>query len=249
MLIRYTTFIGDYVMSNIPFETLIKEKQVPAKERWYPRSVEHYKYAFKIDTTIKNSRALRSNLAYSMQYLEFLEKEFAELTVNSVIYIMIVKSYVITGMSILEGLFSNIIKSNGWWKMSELESLGITKANETIFAGKKIIVQTELLQKVRPYPLQMNLDDLIKILSKHHEALKVDHLVYPALKRLKNLRNRIHIQKAECDTDHDFNAFDFSIKKEMGAILYEILTSHIVTDCPHNFDFLKINTLDEYTHS
>ena len=236
-------------MSNIPFETLIKEKQVPAKERWYPRSVEHYKYAFKIDTTIKNSRALRSNLAYSMQYLEFLEKEFAELTVNSVIYIMIVKSYVITGMSILEGLFSNIIKSNGWWKMSELESLGITKANETIFAGKKIIVQTELLQKVRPYPLQMNLDDLIKILSKHHEALKVDHLVYPALKRLKNLRNRIHIQKAECDTDHDFNAFDFSIKKEMGAILYEILTSHIVTDCPHNFDFLKINTLDEYTHS
>ena len=236
-------------MSDIPFETLIKEKRVSATERWYPCSVDKYKISFNIDTTIENSRALRSNLAYSMQYLEFLEKEIAELAVNSVIYTMIVKSYVITGMSILEGLFSNIIKSRGWWKTSDLESLGTTRANETTFDGDKIIVQTELLRKVEPYPVQMNLDELIKILSRHHEALKVDHLVYPALKRLKDLRNRIHIQKAECDTDHDYNAFDFSVKKEMGAILYEILTSPMITSLPHNFEFLKINTLTEYTHS
>ena len=157
-------------MSDIPFETLIKENRVSASERWYPCSVEKYKISFNIDTSIENSHALRSNLAYSMQYLEFLEKEIAELAVNSVIYTMIVKSYVITGMSILEGLFSNVIKSRGWWKMSDLESLGTTRANETTFDGNKIIVQTELLRKVEPYPVQMNLDELIKILARSGEG-------------------------------------------------------------------------------
>jgi hypothetical protein len=30
-------------MSDIPFETLIKEKRVSASERWYPCSVDKYK--------------------------------------------------------------------------------------------------------------------------------------------------------------------------------------------------------------
>lgn len=109
-------------------------------------------------------------------------------------------------------------------------------------------MRTELLEKVEPYPLQMNLDQLIKILDNHHSALQVDHLVYPALKRLKDLRNRIHLQMVEDNTDHDYSAFDFSVKKEMGAILYQILTSPTVTDLPHNFSFLKINTEDYYLH-
>ncbi len=66
-----------------------------------------------------------------MQYLEFLEKEMAELKLSDVIYITLVKTYVVTGMSVLEGLFINIIKSNGWWKETNLESLGTTQANET----------------------------------------------------------------------------------------------------------------------
>ena len=96
---------------------------------------------------------------------------------------MVVKNYVITSMSILEGLFSNIIKSNGWWKTSNLESLGTTQANETTFSGQKYIIKTEILKKSDPYMIQINLDDLIKILDKHHSALDVDHLVYPALRR------------------------------------------------------------------
>lgn len=47
------------------------------------------------------------------------------------------------------------------------------------------------------HEVQMNLDELIKKLENHHDALGVDHLVYPALRRLKDLRNRIHLQKLE----------------------------------------------------
>ena len=92
----------------------------------------------------------------------------------------------------------------------------------------------------------MNLDELIKMLERHHQALQVNHLVYPALKRLKDLRNRVHLQKVEDRLDHDYNAFNFSVKKEMGAILYEILSSPMITKLPHNFEFLKKNT--DVTH-
>ena len=232
-------------MTNTPFETLLRSKHYNASERWYPGSVEYYRRAFKIDTSIENSRALLSNLAYSMQYLEFLEKEIAELKLSNVIYVMLVKTYVVTGMSVLEGLFTNIIKASGWWKKTNLESLGTTQANETKFGEVKYVVKTELFKKVPEYEMRMDLEALIKILDRHREALGVDHLVYPALRRLKALRNRVHLQMLESDTDHDYNAFDYTVKNEMGSILYTILTSSMVTELPQAFEFLKVNVQDE----
>ena len=226
-------------MNDLPFDTLLESNK--SKDRWYPTSIDTLKNSIKIDTSIENARALHSNIAYNLQYIEFLEKELEELNLSSVIYIKNIKNYVITSMSILEGLFSNIIKSNGWWKTSNLESLGTTQANETTFSGQKYIIKTEILKKSDPYMIQMNLDDLIKILDKHHSALEVDHLVYPALRRLKNLRNRVHLQKSEGNTDHDYNAFDYSVKNEMSEILHDILTSPKITDHPEIFDFIKTN--------
>ena len=135
-------------MSDLPFDTLLESNK--SKDRWYPTSIDTLKNSIKIDTSIENARALHSNIAYNLQYIEFLEKELEELNLSSVIYIMVVKNYVITSMSILEGLFSNIIKSNGWWKTSNLESLGTTQANETTFSGQKYIIKTEILKKSDP---------------------------------------------------------------------------------------------------
>ena len=44
------------------------------------------------------------------------------------------------------------------------------------------------------------------------------------------------------ETDHDYNAFNYMVKREMGRILYEILTSSMVTKYPQYFEFLKVNT-------
>lgn len=131
------------------------------------------------------------------------------------------------------------LQSNGWWKKTNLESLGTTQANETKFGDDKLIVKTELLKKVEPYELQMNLDEFIKILSSHHSALEVDHLIYPALRRLKDLRNRIHLQKVENRTDHDYNAFDNSILEEMRKILYDVLSSEKVCRNKNVIEFLN----------
>ena len=107
------------------------------------------------------------------------------------------------------------------------------------------MVRTELLKRVNEHETRMDLEAMIQVLSYHHEALGVDHLVYPALKRLKVLRNRVHLQMLESDTDHDYNAFDYTVKKEMGSILFAILTSNMVTEQPQVFEFLKVNVQDE----
>lgn len=227
---------------SLSLETLITEKKYKCAERWYPSPISSYQSNWILDYTIPHTEALAKNLSYNIQYIEFLEKEFNELNLSSVLYIMLVKTYVITSMSILEGIFSNIVRSNGWWKTSNLESLGITTSNKTNFSCGKIIVRTELLQEVDEFDLRMNLDDFIKILNKHHSALEIDHLIYPALNRLRDLRNLIHLQKAETDTDHDYNAFDYTVKKEMGQILYDILVSPKISRSPQLFDFLSVNT-------
>ena len=68
---------------------------------------------------VEGYHPLVDNIAYNLQYIQFLEKELNELDVSSVIYTMLVKTYVITGIGIVEGIFSYIIKVNGWWKTKD----------------------------------------------------------------------------------------------------------------------------------
>ena len=218
-------------------ETLITEKDI--KQRWYPQAVERYRLAVKLDSNVSHVRELRQNLSYSLQYIEFLELEFKELNMSTVLQTMLCKTYVITGMSVLEGIFSNIIKSRGWWKQTNLESIGTATSNETIIGDNKYVIKTEILRTVDKYDLQMTLDEMINKLIHHHDALGIDHLDYPIISRLRKLRNRIHLQMISGSNDHDYNAFNWNTKLEMQTILYHVLTSPQITDYPQFFVFLK----------
>lgn len=227
-------------MATFSFETLIKEKGYKVKERWYPTAIDSFRVIFALDIKIEGYHPLIDNIAYSLQYLEFLEKEFAELNVSSVIYTMLVKSYTITAMSIMEGIFTNIIKSNGWWKQNDEEVVFTAKTSQH-HDEIQVIVKTEISKKIPPVNDMMTLDEMIKCLRHHHEGLAVNHLVYPALNRLRDLRNRIHLQKGDTYNDHDYNAFDFKVKVEVQEILYTILCSPNVTEerFLSYYDFLK----------
>lgn len=99
--------------STFPFETLIKGNAPKSRDhKWYPTSVEDYRNSLKIEPDTDFHIALRCYLSYNLQYLEFLQKELDELEISAVLESMIIKNYVITGMSILEGIFAYIIKEN-----------------------------------------------------------------------------------------------------------------------------------------
>lgn len=225
-------------------ETLIKEKGCASWERWYPTPVKTFRdglIAMKSD--VEGYHPLVDNIAYNLQYIQFIEKELKELWLSEVLITMLIKSYVITGMGIIEGVFSYIIKTNGWWKTKDEEVVLKCCAQQRTPEGVDIVIRTEISKKIEAYNDAMTFDEMIKCLNKHHRALEVDHLLYPQINRIRDLRNRVHLQKGDSPTDHDYNAFNPKTKKQMQEILYAVLCSPKVTEpgAIQNYDFLNPN--------
>ena len=102
-------------------ETLIAKNE--ARNRWYPQAVESYKMSIKIPYDTQENKRLNSNFAYSMQYIEYIEKQIKELKLSEVLLTMLYKSYIITGMGITEMLFVYLLKSTGNWNKTEWEEI------------------------------------------------------------------------------------------------------------------------------
>lgn len=229
--------------SPFPFETLIKGNAPKSRDhKWYPTSVEDYRKAFKIDTSSPENEALLNNICCNMQYLELLEKELSELELSAVLRSLTIKNYVITAMSILEGLFTNIVKTNGLWNMIDEQIISETTTNEIDYQEKRIVIRNTIIEKIPKQPVdEMKLVDLIKKLNKHHKALKINHTIYPALQRIRKLRNKIHLSDAINNQTTDYMCFNDKVKTEMQTILYEILTNDTMSNPTKCFEFLNPN--------
>lgn len=211
------------------------------KERWYPTSIEKYKTYIKLDMKIKGSEELRKNIAYNLQYLEYIKKQQDELKLSEVIYVMLCKSYIISGMGIIEGLFTNLLKSKDFWNKTTWQSIGIIKSNENKFEEKTIKIETEIFEKIDEYEMRMDLDSIIKKIESR-KILTIEHKNFPMLKKLRDLRNRVHLQQSNNRFDTDYHNFSCSEKEEMGNILYAVLTNEIFCSLPQHseiYDFLR----------
>lgn len=228
-------------MNNHKFDTLIKGNAPKNnEEKWYPSSIKDYQDVFLMDTDTPENYMLLKNICYNMQYLEFLNKELDELELSAVLRPMTIKYFVITGISVLEGLFTYIVKSNGYWKTIKEKSLGKTISNSASFDGCTYKVITELVQPVEEQPVdEIPLRQLIDILDKHHKLLKIDYTLYPKLQKIRNLRNCIHLTASINNAKTDYALFTDEIKAKISDILYSILTSENICKPTEIFDFLK----------
>lgn len=219
-------------------ETLIlKNKDV---NRWYPTSVNTYKASIKISNSTPDEQRMCSNFAYSMQYIEYIEKQLNELKLSSVLITMLYKSYIITGMGIIELLFVYLLKNKGFWNQTEWEEYAEVKANSKEINGETIKIETTLYKKVPLHDMRMDLDSMIKKIEKK-KILTIDHSVFPALKKLRELRNRVHLQLGEGAYEHDYNCINFEEIQIMRRILYTILTSPELCNNANVFKFIDAN--------
>lgn len=217
-------------------ETLIQKKQVV--NRWYPTSVDMYKASIKIPNSTPENKRMNSNFAYSMQYIEYIEKQIDELKLSNVLLTMLYKTYIITGMGIIELLFVYLLKKNGCWKQTEWKDYAEVKANPKEINGETIKVETKLYKKVPLYDMRMDLDSMIKSIEKKH-ILTINHDVFPALKQLRELRNRVHLQLGEGAYDHNFNCIGFEEIQMMRRILFTILTAPEICNNENAFQFIN----------
>ena len=218
-------------------KTLIRENK--ATEKWYPQSVNMYKESIKIPYNTSEERRMNSNFAYSMQYIEYIEKQIDELKLSNVLLTMLYKSYIITGMGIIELLFVYLLKSNGLWNQTEWEDYAEIKANPKVINGDTIKVETKLYRKGSLHDMRMDLDSMLKKIEQK-SVLTINHDVFPALKQLRELRNRVHLQLGESASDHDFNCIGFEEIQMMRRILYTILTTPEICNNEAVFEFINM---------
>lgn len=215
-------------------------------EQWLPTPINdldtYLSKFFKNNNGVLHVSAIRKNIAYNIQHLQFQSQLLSEFKITQVILTQNWKVYIIVGISIIECILYYLLKSKSLHTVTEWEH--ISKTSNYININKPNIYKLEnyILKKlVTPIPSKMKFDDMIKKVQKH-ELLGKNEEIYKKLNHLKKLRNRVHLQSVEHYTDTDWFKFNIGDFKTMKKILHIFLTSSLFKPTPLEkkmFKFLK----------
>lgn len=200
-------------MDNL--ETLLESKELPYKERWHPKALDNYKKIIEFGCLKNLEDEIRRNIAYSLQYLEFLELQLQEFHLQNVIEKMIYKSYIITSVSIIEAIFDEIVKFNNCYKKENWKVIKEIGTNNYKLNGKEYKMNTIVFQKLEtPIDGIMKFEEVFNQIQKK-KLLNLIHSQLHPLKRFYKLRNHVHLTKYEEGRTnwHEFKREDYVIIK------------------------------------
>ncbi|MCZ2845094.1 MAG: hypothetical protein O2U61_01130 [Candidatus Bathyarchaeota archaeon] len=166
---------------------------------------------------------LQKNLSYNSQYLEHISN-CLETKLHTTVRVMYTKTFVITGMGIIETILYYFLKSIDFHRTSTIKEVIKIKSNEKNLEGKSLVVHTTIYEKSEPFEIEMNLSQMIDK-TQNRKIFGNNNNLYPKLKNLKNLRNKIHLYDVKKNLDHDLNSFDLKELELMKGCLKDILFS------------------------
>lgn len=223
---------------------LVKKNEPDAA--WYPVSISRLDNLLgKVITSgygYPHTYALRRNIAYNLQHIEFLDKCLSDLKLSSVLITQTWKSIITVGCGIIESLlYFLIVKKNlhptDWW---ELEYIAF--GNEKKIDDHRVKIDSCVYKKLEtPKPKEMSFDAMLKKARKKG-LLGSDDDLYVKLNKLRKLRNKVHLHAIDNPSDTDWNAFQKEDIKTMTEVLYEVFTSTIFRPSAEErgyFDYLK----------
>lgn len=210
------------------------------------KTVGQYEVFF--ETGIKKNGAfervyeINKNLSYGFSYIEYLTKRIRE-EGNFVIKSQLYKSYIVTGMGIVECILHYLIKSMGLNKTIIYKEISRYKSNSKELLGEEVKVETLVSIKLNePEEDEITLDKMIKIAQKHKLLGPNQENTYSKLGRLRKLRNKVHLHISDY-LEHDFNSFTMREAIIMREILIVIICSDLFASYLNKsqlFDFLKL---------
>jgi hypothetical protein len=216
--------------------------------RWLPTPVstlDSYLHKFiPKGASVPNTRALRKNVAYNLQYLQYLDQSLSEFTLTSVIVTQTWKVFIIVGTGIIEALLYYLLYSNNLHREIEWELRASKSTNEFRLDGRMHKIENSLWAKLdSPRSEAMTFESMIqKVEAK--KLLGDDHEIYKKLQFLRKLRNRVHLQLIEDEGDTDWTSFNISEIKTMKLALHTLLTGSLFSPTASEkkmFAFLKAN--------
>jgi hypothetical protein len=159
-----------------------------------------------------------------MQYLEYLNNLLDERALHTTVRALSRKTFIVTGMSIVEAILWYVVKRGGIQKTESWHESKEMTCNEYqengVYHRARIIMETKL---AKPLEVEMTLDAMCKK-AERKKLLGVGTKVYRDLHHLRDLRNRVHIHAVQHDKDTDWWTFEGKDVKLMKAALYSILT-------------------------
>jgi len=171
--------------------------------------------------------ALRRNIGYNLQYLEYIDRCLCDLGLSSVLRTQNCKIFIIVGCSIIESLLSYLLVKNNLYSMTEWELAYINSGSEKSIDGKKERIDSYVYKKLTtPIRAEMTFDTMLKKAEARKVLGDITNL-YPRLNYLRKLRNKIHLQEIAHPTDTDWNSFNMSDFSAMADVLHTIFTGNI----------------------
>jgi hypothetical protein len=222
-------------------------RKTDSEGTWYPIAINQYETL--LENVIYPSRkyrhayALRKNIAYNLQYIEFLHACLNDLKLSSVIEKQIFKNLIIVGCGIIESLLHFLLIAKQHYKQTEWELRWIATSNPMKIGASFRRIESHVFDKL-PSPRNdpMTFDSMLKCAEKKR-ILGSDHSVYMKLKRLRTLRNRIHLQVIGSAVDTDWNAVERTDVQMMMFVLRAVCTGPIFGPTEEQrtyFDYLII---------
>jgi hypothetical protein len=220
-------------------------------ETWYPNNVPELE-AFLAQLVqplplISASRAkgIRKNLAYSLQYLEFLDRCSRDLKLSSVLEGQNYKAFIVTGCAIIEAIFYFLLVKNERAAKSEWESAQKVPSHEFSRGTHRYKIHNEIFRKLSaPKLVEMTFDAMCKKVEKTR-LVELGNEVYKRIPYLRNLRNRVHIYGIENALDTDYLKLGKADFQKMKSTLKALLSSSLFPlQPPDGFDTLNFSFLE-----
>jgi hypothetical protein len=192
---------------------------------------------------LDHRHAFIRNIAYNLQYLEYLNYTLIETQLHSTVQALTQKTFVMTGMSVIEALLWFVLKNSDQQKMNEWGE--INKLDTQIFKenGCQYKITNVISKKLEtPVEIEMSLDAMIKSVESK-KLLGLKNQVYKDLNYLRKLRNRIHIHSVQHDQDTDWWSFGNNQVNLMKGVLGSVLRSDLFDSPPEKlviFEYLIV---------
>ena len=206
-------------------------KTTEPQATWYPTSVANLEGM--LVKVIQRGRgfthvyALRKNIAYNLQYLEFLDRVLVDIKLSSVLSTQTYKMFVLVGCSIMESLLTYLLIKSGHHKATQWEEECVMPGQEKKVGDERKRIDCHVLRKLTtPKRVEMSFDSMIKKAESKH-LLGGDHSIYAKLQYLRNLRNKVHLQGIDDPTDTDWNAFHRHHLSAMAQVIHAVFTGPI----------------------
>jgi hypothetical protein len=212
-------------------------------DRWFPTPVEQlddYLSRLIRDTSdVRNTYELRRNIAYSIQFLQYLDFSMQDLLLTAVITKQTIKSFIVVGLGIVETILYYLLRAKGLQKICEWRPLRVISTNEFKSDDSILKIENHLLQKIdRPEEEEMSFDAMLKK-TESRKLLGNEVELYKQLNYLRKLRNKVHLHLVTSNLDTDWHAFDQADYGIIKKALLKLFISNLFNPTQEQQDYFQ----------